>query len=201
MRPAPFDDRDEMSSSKLVLRLERVLTMVIAVALFAMMVLQFTDVVARKLLGTSVPGGVELIELLMLAVVFAGLPLASLKGEHVLFDMLDAWLPAAFMRWQTTLANLACSALLLGAGWLVLTRAGRTAEFGDITPRLAIGLAKFHYAIGVLLLVTAAVHLWLARPRRSGAASLAAAPRAEYMPPPAFVPPPPAAPRRKETAP
>lgn len=189
-----------MNSEKLVARLERVLTWVIAVALLAMMILQFTDVVARKLLGTSVVGTVELIELLMLAVVFAGLPLASLKGEHVLFDMLDPWLPAALMRWQATLANLACAGLLLGAGWLVLQRAGRTAEFGDITPRLAIGLAKFHYAIGVLLFTTAAVHLWLARPRRSGAASLAAAPRAEFLPPPAFVPPPAPAARHPESA-
>jgi TRAP-type C4-dicarboxylate transport system permease small subunit len=199
MRPSPLDDRDDMISSKLVSRLERVLTLVIAVALFAMMVLQFADVVARKLLNTGVAGSVELIELLMLVVVFAGLPLASLRAEHVLFDMLDPWLPAALMRWQTTLANIACAALLLGAGWLVLERAGRTAEFGDITPRLAIGLAKFHFAIGVLLFTTAALHLWLARPQRSGAAALAAAPRTEYMPPPA---PPAAAPaaRQRETA-
>lgn len=155
-----------MNPSLLVGRIERLLMWIVAIALFAMMALQFVDVVARKLLDTGVVGTVELIELLMLAVVFAGLPLASLKGEHVLFDMLDPWLPQALMRWQATLAHLACAAMLGGAGWLVLERAARTAAYGDVTPRLSIEVAGFHYAIGVLLLVTAALHLWLAHTQR-----------------------------------
>lgn len=154
-----------MNPSKLVSRAERVLTCIVAAALFAMMALQFVDVVARKVFDTGVVGGVELIELTMLAVVFAGLPLASLKGEHVLFDMLDPCFPAWLTRLQTTLANLVCAVLLIGVGWLVLERAGRTAAYGDVTSRLSIGLAKFHYAISALLFVTAAIHLWLSLAR------------------------------------
>jgi len=57
-----------------------------AVALFAIMVLTLVDVSGRKLLSSSVPGSLELTELLMVVVIFAGLPLVSLRGEHVVFD-------------------------------------------------------------------------------------------------------------------
>ncbi|HEX6017746.1 MAG TPA: TRAP transporter small permease subunit [Burkholderiaceae bacterium] len=156
-----------MVRSLLIDRAERLLGWVVAASLGAMMVLTFVDVVARKLLGAGVPGSVEITELLMLGVVFAGLPLASLKGEHIIFDMLDPLLPAWLLRWQGLLANATCAVLLTAAGVLVLQRAGRTAQQGDVTPALSIGLAKFHYLIGGLLLVTALVHLMLLR--RGGA--------------------------------
>lgn len=157
-----------MNPSRAVDRAQRLLTWAVAVAMFAMMVLQFVDVIARKLYGTSVPGAVELIELTMLAVVYAGLPLASLKSEHVVFDMFDEWLATPWRRGLSALANGVCAALLLAAGWLVVERAARTVAFGDITPRLGIGLAKVHYAIGVLLFLTATVHVWLALCRQMG---------------------------------
>lgn len=150
-----------MRREQIVAWIERALGRVVAACMFAMMSLMFVDVVARKLLGTSVPGGVELIELLMLGVVFAGLPIVSLKGEHIVLDLLDHLLPARLRRLQERIANLASALLLAGAGVLVLERAGRTLEYGDVTPALAIGLGRFHVAIGVLLFVTAAVHLLL----------------------------------------
>lgn len=150
-----------MRRDQLVAWIERGLGLVVAPCMFAMMSLMFVDVVARKLLGSSVPGGVELIELLMLGVVFAGLPIVSLKGEHIVLDLLDHLLPARLRRLQERIANLASALLLAGAGVLVLERAGRTLEYGDVTPALAIGLGRFHVAIGVLLFVTAAVHLLL----------------------------------------
>ena len=75
-------------------RLEATLGLVAAIALFAMMALTFADVIGRKLLGASIPGSLELTELLMLAVIFVALPLTSLHGEHVVFDLLES-LPAA----------------------------------------------------------------------------------------------------------
>lgn len=146
--------------------LQRLLSLAVAGSLLAMMLLQCADVVARKLLGIGLPGVVELIELLMLVVVFAGLPLASLKGEHVLFDLLDPWMPERLKHLQSRLADLVCAALLASTGLLLFARAARTAEYGDTTPILSIGLANFHCAIAALLLLTAALHLCLAFARR-----------------------------------
>ena len=85
-----------------------------ALALFAIMVLTLVDVSGRKLLSASVPGSLELTELLMVVVIFAGLPLVSLAGEHVVFDSLDRWLPPAVRRLQQALVDLLCMGALGG---------------------------------------------------------------------------------------
>lgn len=142
--------------------LERLLGVVAGCALFAMMALTFVDVIGRKLVGTSPPGSVELTELLMLGVIFAALPLTSLHGEHVIFDLLDRFLPRALKSVQHRLSNLVCVVLLGGGAWLVLQRAARAAEDGDTTAQLGLTVAHFHYATAVLLIITAVVHLVLA---------------------------------------
>jgi TRAP-type transport system small permease protein len=143
-------------------RLEAALGLAAAVALFAMMALTFADVIGRKLLGASIPGSLELTELLMLVVIFVALPLTSLHGEHVVLDLLESVLPAQLLTWQHRIANLVCAALLLGGAWLVAVRAGRTFEEGDVTSQLGLPLAPFHYVVALMLLLSAAMHLILA---------------------------------------
>ena len=70
--------------------LDTVCGLLAAAALFAIMALTFFDVGGRKLLSNSIPGSLELTELLMVVVIFAALPLVSLAGEHVVFDSLDS---------------------------------------------------------------------------------------------------------------
>jgi TRAP-type C4-dicarboxylate transport system permease small subunit len=132
-----------------------------AAALFAIMVLTFVDVGGRKFVDTSLPGALELTEVLMVAVIFAALPLVSLRGEHVTFDSLDPFLPAGFRRVQQALVDLACAALLGFVAWLMWDHAGKMAEYGDVTNRLRIPLYPFVYAMSVLSALSALVHLLL----------------------------------------
>lgn len=141
--------------------IDRVCGAVAALALFGIMVLTFVDVSGRKALSQSVPGSLELTELLMVLVIFAALPLVSLHGEHVVFDSLDAITPKAFQKWQRALVELICAAGLLGVAWLMWRKAGSLAEFGDTTALLKISHAPFVYGMSVLAVVTAAVHLML----------------------------------------
>ena len=143
-------------------RLEAALGLVAAIALFAMMLLTFADVIGRKLLNASIPGSLEVTELLMLAVIFVALPLTSLHGEHVVFDLLDSLLPGGLRKWLHCMANLISAGLMLGAAWLVAQRAGRTVAGGDLTAQLQLPVGPFHYAVAVLLLFTALMHLVLA---------------------------------------
>jgi TRAP-type transport system small permease protein len=143
-------------------RLPQLFAGVAGCALFAMMVLTFADIVGRKFLDHSIPGAVELTELFMLVMIFFALPLASLAGEHIVFDLLDRLLPPALLRWQQALANAATAAAFGAGAWIVHQRAQRTAEFGDTTSVLEIRLAPFHEMVAVLLLVTALAHAWLA---------------------------------------
>lgn len=128
-------------------------------ALFVIMMLTFVDVVGRKFFDNSVVGSLELTELLMVVVIFAGMPLVSRRGEHVVFDSLDAVLPAGFRAVQRVLVQLVCGISLFGLGVLMWRTGGQFAESGETTAQLHILKAPFVYGMGVLCMVTGLVHL------------------------------------------
>jgi TRAP-type C4-dicarboxylate transport system permease small subunit len=132
-----------------------------AAALFAIMWLTLVDVSARKALAGSVPGSLELTELLLVVVIFAGLPLVSLQGEHVVFDSFDALLPPWLRRLQRLLVDALCALLLAGLGWLMWAKGTQMLQYGDTTPQLKLTLGWFVYLMSVLLFATAAVHALL----------------------------------------
>ena len=132
-----------------------------ALALFAIMMLTLVDVAGRKALSQSVPGSLEMTELLMVVTIFAGLPLVSLAGEHVVFDSLDPWLSARVRRVQGMCIDLACAAGLLGLAWIMWQMAGQRAEYGETTAQLKLSIAPFVYGMSVLCAVTGLVHLLL----------------------------------------
>jgi TRAP-type C4-dicarboxylate transport system permease small subunit len=142
-------------------RLTSVVSIVAAASLFAMMLLTFADVIGRKLLGNSIVGAVELTELCMLVMIFMALPLASLAGEHIVFDLLDRYLPARVLHLQMALAHAVSAVIFGGAAWLVWVRSVRTYSMGDVTARLEIGLGPFHQMVAAMLLITALVHVAL----------------------------------------
>lgn len=135
------------------------------VALFAIMALTFFDVIGRKALSNSIPGSLELTELLMVVVIFGALPLVSRRGEHVEFDSLDPFLPMWLRRAQWVLVQLLCAAVLLGLGWLMWQAGGQFAESGETTAQLRILKAPFLYGMGVLCGLTGLVHLAMLRER------------------------------------
>ena len=132
-----------------------------ATALFAIMWLTLTDVAGRKALSTSVPGSLELTEMLMVLVIFAGLPLVSLRGEHVVFDSLDPLLERWVRRAQGLAVDLLCAAALFGVAWLMWVKAGNMVDYGDTSAQLKIPQGPFVYLMSVLCAVTALVHLLL----------------------------------------
>ena len=131
-------------------------------ALFAIMTLTFFDVIGRKAVGHSIPGSLELTELLMVVVIFAALPLVSLRGEHVTFDSFDTHIPAALRRVQALMVNLLCGAALLALAWLMWREAGQFLETGETTAQLLILKAPFIYAMAVFCALAGLVSLQLA---------------------------------------
>jgi len=130
-------------------------------ALFAIMALTFFDVLGRKFLSNSIPGSLEMTELLMVVVIFAALPLVSERGEHVEFDSLDPYLPGWLRRAQGVLVHLLCGGVLLLLGWLMWQTGGQFLESGETTAQLRILKAPFVYGMGVLCAATGVVHLLL----------------------------------------
>jgi TRAP-type C4-dicarboxylate transport system permease small subunit len=130
-------------------------------ALFAIMALTFLDVAGRKLLDNSIPGSLELTELLMVIVIFGALPLVSLRGEHVLFDSLDSSLPPRVLQAQKAVIHLLIAGALLGLGWLMWRTAGEFLQTGETTAQLKLLKAPFIYGMAVLCAVSGLVHLVL----------------------------------------
>ena len=127
-------------------------------ALLGIMVLTFLDVSGRKIWSNSIPGSLELTELLMVIVIFGALPLVSLKGEHVVFDSLDALLPRWIQKFQQGLIHLACAALLFGLAYLMWKTGADIGTTGETTAQLKIPKAPFIQGMGILCGLTGLVH-------------------------------------------
>ena len=129
------------------------------VALFAIMALTFFDVGGRKVLSHSITGSLELTELLMVVVIFAALPLVSMRGEHVVFDSLDPYLPDWVRVVQRALVQALCAVTLLELGVLMWKTGGSFLESGETTAQLTIPKAPFIYGMSVFCFLTGLVHL------------------------------------------
>ena len=126
------------------------------------MVLTFFDVGGRKLFSQSIPGSLELTELLMVIVIFAGLPLVSERGEHVIFDSLDSVWPAWLVKIQKAFVHLVCATLMTALAYLMWRSGSQFLENGETTAQLKISKAPFIYGMAIFCAITALVHVALA---------------------------------------
>lgn len=138
---------------------DTLLGMIGALVLFGMMMLTFTDVVLRYAFNAPMQGAFEVTELLLVVLIFSGLPLVSRNDKHVTADLIDRLLTTRLRRLVAVVTHLIFCAALLGVGWLMWGKAGKLAQVGDTTQILRITLAPFVYLTSVLLLVTAIIHL------------------------------------------
>jgi TRAP-type transport system small permease protein len=130
--------------------LERLVTWAAGIALSAMMLLTFVDVIGRYWYNRSIFGASEMIELLMVVTVFGGLALVARHDEHItvsLFDgWLDRWAPAA-QRLAIRLCGLLCQGLI---AWVLAAAALRALATGRQT--IVLGLPQWLYPASAALL-------------------------------------------------
>jgi TRAP-type C4-dicarboxylate transport system permease small subunit len=140
-------------------RLDALLGVVGAVVLFGMMMLTFVDVIMRYGFNASLRGAFEITELMMVILIYAGLPIVSRNDLHVTTDLIDRVLSQRVRRALDTVMHSICALVLFGAAWLVWLKAVRTAQLRDTTAALQIGLAPYVYLMCVLIFITAVIHL------------------------------------------
>lgn len=143
-------------------------TRVAATLLMLLMLLTCADVAARYLFNSPIHGGFELTETMMAALIFAGLPLVTLKGEHVTVDLFDQITPEWLFRIQhvaACLVGFVCTGFLSYRLWI---KALHMDEAGDVTAQLKFEIAYLAYTMSILMAVTAVALLVLAcrRPQR-----------------------------------
>ncbi len=131
-----------------------------AAGLFSIMWLTLLDVLGRKFLNHSIPGGLEITEMLMVVVIFGALPLVSWRGEHVVFDSLDSFIPHALKRLQARLVHAICAGFFFFLAKLMVQRGDRFTEYGDVTSHLQLAMAPVAYLMAALLVYTALVHVY-----------------------------------------
>ncbi len=141
--------------------LETVLGLTSATVLFVLMLLTVVDVIDRYVFNKPLGGGFELTEMMLAALIFCGLPLVSKRREHIVIDTFDPLMSGRVKRGLDVAADIVCAATLAGLGWLLFRRAVRVSEYGDTTSVLTLPLAPVAYLMGTMIVLTAAIHLWL----------------------------------------
>jgi TRAP-type transport system small permease protein len=134
--------------------------------LLAMMLLTVVDVVGRYVFNRPLRGAFELTELMLLVLIFAGLPLVSYADEHVTMDFIDRLLSP---RGQLVLrrgTQVISAVLMLLLAWLVWFKADRIWAYRDTTDVLRIVYGPFVYFMAVTIGLAGLIHLYKAGTQR-----------------------------------
>ena len=143
-------------------RADAALGVAAAAILFCMMVLTFADVVLRYVFNRPIRGAFELTELMLLVLIFAGLPLVSHANEHVTIDFIDRLLGPRALEALKRAVHVGCAALMFFVTWLMWLKAGTIAGYGDTTDVLRILVAPFVYLMAAMITLSGLIHLYKA---------------------------------------
>lgn len=139
---------------------DAVLGIAASVILGCMTLLTFVDVVARYLFNRPIRGGFEVTELLLLVLIFAGLPLVSHADEHVTMDFIDHILPPRMKALWVRAMHAVCAALMFFLTWQAWIKATKIASYADTTDVLRISIGPFVYFMAAMIALTALVHVY-----------------------------------------
>ena len=141
-------------------RFDAALGFAASVILFSMMKITFVDVIGRYGFNSPMRGAFEITELMLLVLIFAGLPLVSHADEHVTMDFIDHLFKERGRRILISIAHLVCALTLLGLSWLIWIKAGKIAGYGDTTDVLRITIGPFVYFMAAMIALSGLIHAW-----------------------------------------
>jgi TRAP-type transport system small permease protein len=141
-------------------RVEALLGVAASAILMGMMLLTFVDVVARYVFSRPLRGAFEVTELMLLVLIFAGLPLVSFTDEHAVMDFIDRGLGAGALRRLQRLVQAVSAAFMFLLAWLVWLKADRVWAYRDSTDVLRIVYGPFVYFMAVTLGLAGVIHLY-----------------------------------------
>ena len=145
---------------------DALLGVVASAILLAMMLLTVVDVVARYVFSRPLRGAFEITELMLLVLIFAGLPLVSFANEHAVMDFIDRLLGPRGQGWLERAVQLVNSAFMFLLTWLMWRKADRIWAYRDATDVLRIVYGPFVYFMAVTLALACVIHLYKVVERR-----------------------------------
>jgi TRAP-type transport system small permease protein len=140
-------------------RVEGLLGVAASAILLVMMGLTFVDVIARYVLNRPLAGAFEVTELLLLVLIFAGLPLVTHADEHALIDFIDRPLGPRATRVLERVVHVLCAGVMGLLAGLVWLKADRVWAYRDATDVLRIVYGPFVYFMAIAIGLTALIHL------------------------------------------
>ncbi len=141
-------------------RIDAVLGIAASILLFGMMTLTFVDVVLRYVFNRPLRGAFEITELMLLVLIFAGLPLVSHADEHVTMDFIDKLFGPRGRQAIVRAAHALCAGIFFFLTWLVWLKAGKIAAYGDTTDVLRILVGPFVYFMAATIGLSGIIHGW-----------------------------------------
>ncbi|MFC5586473.1 TRAP transporter small permease [Nitratireductor kimnyeongensis] len=125
--------------------------------LVALTLVTVVDVIGRYLLSSPLPGAAEYTEILLMAIVFVGLPAVCLDDGHVSVDLLTAGLKGVAERVQLNLARLLVAAVLGLVSWQLWKHGAQLDSYNEVTVYLRAPLGPFAKATAVIAGVCAVI--------------------------------------------
>ena len=135
--------------------------------LFCLMAITCADVIGRYFFGTPVYGAFEMTEMLLAALIFVGLPLVTLRNEHITVDLLDPVAPDWLLRIQHVVVVPDRRVAHRLSRMAALASRRHMDSAGETTAQLKFKLAYLTYGMSVLMALTALALLVLAFRRPS----------------------------------
>jgi TRAP-type C4-dicarboxylate transport system permease small subunit len=133
--------------------------------LLAMMLLTVVDVMARYLFSRPLRGAFEVTELMLVILIFAGLPLVSFADEHAVMDFIDRVLGPGARNVLRRAVQALSGAFMLLLAWLLWLKADRVWEYRDATDVLRIVYGPFVYFMAAMVGLAGVIHLYKAGAR------------------------------------
>ena len=149
--------------------LDRSLGVVLAVLMFAMMVLTFFDVVGRQGFNSPISGSNELTEIAMGFVVYAGLPLVCIRREHITIGLLGNLLRGRARRFQHVALDLVLAAATFIWARQVWIQGESLLNSNAVLMFLQVSIAPYVFAMSGLTFFSSLLFLLLAWCRLRGA--------------------------------
>ena len=122
--------------------------------LLALMALTFADVVGRYAFNSPIPGTAELTELGMGILIFAGLPLVTVRREQITVSLFDRFIPRSVAPLLDALIALVSAAMLGVFAWRIGAEALYRGGFGDMTTYLHLRIAPFAWFMSAMALLS-----------------------------------------------
>lgn len=142
-----------------------------ALILACIMLLTCVDVAGRYVFSEPVPGALEVTEIMMGALIFASLPLVTLRNQQVTIDLFAHLIPGFVRPLLQAVIQVVSGLCMAVIAWRLWVKGGQMIVQGDTTAVLQLKVWPLVYFMSALAAVTAVILLLMIRQKGAAGGS------------------------------